>query len=152
MGLFIASAVDALRQTVYSQRTLAPETRNHRGRRHERGSTLLRDKHRLYRRALILLLKVHNSMFLQSQRFFFRLDTICCIAFFVFDAMWLLFTEDILSAPRPFNRPWCAFISASLRFRPSSGSCSPKMRKVPTIAKITVNSFWRACRRSLKSS
>ena len=52
---------------------------------------------------LILLLKVHNSMFLQSQRFFFRLDTICCIAFFVFDAMWLLFTEDILSAPRPIQ-------------------------------------------------
>ncbi len=49
---------------------------------------------------LILLLKVHNSMFLQSQRFLFRLDAVCCIAFFVFDALWLLFTEDILTAPR----------------------------------------------------
>lgn len=48
---------------------------------------------------LILLLKVHNSMFLQSQRFFFRIVAVCSIAFFVFDAMWILFTEDVLTAP-----------------------------------------------------
>lgn len=48
---------------------------------------------------LILLQKVHGSMFLQSQRVLFRIVVVCSIAFFVFDAVWLLFDENIIEAP-----------------------------------------------------